>query len=222
MASSMGCACLSVRIIGRVEQITMISWPYGLIRGPDGLAREVPTKRVWASSIWCTKHGTCRRRHFNTVTTKWQWDRKTWPLTEDAGGQVGYHAAPCFMSVERAIASAWCMRAEESTSTIYNARPAEAIHAKHLSWDISEQHPMESPTREGETWHQLKGAHSWSCGVVHCGDAGYEISNRGRLKSPSGDVTSGFYFDGRRWAAVKGCGLVDLTTCARLRKSVVY
>jgi hypothetical protein len=114
------------------------------------------------------------------------------------------------------------MRAEESASAIYNARPAEAIHAKHLSWDVSEQHSSESPIREGETWHQLKGAHSWRCGVVHCGEAGYEISNRGRLKSPSGDVTSGFYFDGRRWAAVKGSGLVDLTTCARLRKNVVY
>jgi hypothetical protein len=110
---------------------------------------------------------------------------------------------------------------DESTSAIYNARPAEAIHAKHLSWDVPQQHPMEGPTREGETWHQRKGAHSWRCGVVHCGDAGYEISNRGRLKSPR-DVTSGFYFDDRRWAAVKGCGLVDLTTCARLRKNVVY
>jgi hypothetical protein len=150
---------------------------------------------------------------------KWHWGRNTLPLTEDAGGQVGYHISPWFVSVERAIASAWCMRAEESSSTIYNARPIEAVHAKHLSWDVPDQHSTESAE---ETWHRLKGAHSWRCGMVHCGEAGYEISNRGRLKSPSGDVTSGFYFDGRRWAAVKGCGLVDLTTCARLRKEVVY
>lgn len=200
----------------------MISWPDGLTRGPDGVARQVPTKHVWTSAVWCTKHGTCRRRYFNVATRQWHWDRNPLPLTEDEGGNTGYHIAPWFLSVERAVASAWCMRAEESSCTIYNNRPTQAIHAKHLSWGVPERQSQEDTIHAEETWHPMKGAYNWRCGVVHCADAGYNISDRGRLKSPNGDVTSGFYFDGRRWAAVRGCGLVDLTTCARLKKNVTY
>lgn len=201
----------------------IISWPDGLVRGPDGIARQVPTKHVWASAVWCTKDGACRRRHFNTVTQRWHWDTNTLQLTEDEGGITGYHIAPWFISIERAIASAWCLRDEMSSYTIHNARPAEAIHAKHLSWDVPGRHAKEGAAIDGaETWHPMEGAYSWRCGVVSCRDAGYAISNHGRLKSPSGEITSGFYFDGRRWAAVKECGLVDLTTCARLRKNVIY
>jgi hypothetical protein len=92
-----------------------------------------------------------------------------------------------------------------------------------LRWDVPEDSDEADASVDGaELWYPMKGARAWRCGVVSCSDAGYAISDRGRLKSPSGDITSGFHFDGRRWAAVKGCGLVDLTTCARLRKNVVY
>ena len=59
------------------------------------------------------------------------------------------------------------------------------------------------------------------CGIVKC-DSRYVISSKGRLKAPDGTVTRGFYYDGRRWAACRGAGLIDLTTCARLRENEVY
>ena len=47
------------------------------------------------------------------------------------------------------------------------------------------------------------------------------ISDHGRLRSPQGDVTEGFSFNDRRFAATEE-GLVDLTTAARLRPNVVH
>ena len=39
--------------------------------------------------------------------------------------------------------------------------------------------------------------------------------------APDGSITRGFYYDDRMWAAVKGVGLVDLTTVARLRPLII-
>jgi hypothetical protein len=91
------------------------------------------------------------------------------------------------------------MRDAESSATIYNARSNEAIHAKHMSWALPE-HPanLDATDAEVEVWHEMRGGCSWRCGVVSCANGGYRISNRGRLKNSKGDVTSGFYFDGRR------------------------
>jgi hypothetical protein len=201
----------------------MISWRDGLARGPDGLARQIPTKHVWTSAIWCTKHGTCRRRHFNTMTKTWHWDPDPLPWTEDDGGNAGYHIAPWFLSIERAVACAWCLRHPTSSYTIQNSLPTGPIHVRHLRWDVPEELDEAGACVDGaEMWYPMKGPRACRCGVVSCSDAGYAISDRGRLKSPSGNITSGFLFDGRRWAAVKGFGLVDLTMCARLRKNVVY
>lgn len=143
------------------------------------------------------------------------------PLVEDVGGNMGYHVAPWFTSVERCIALAWCHRHPTSGTALRNARPSVTPYAKWLSWTVTEDLSGEDGTILGEVWHEMTGTRAWRCGIVRCG-AGYNISNHGRLRSPSGAVTRGFYYDGRRWAAVRGGGLVDLSTCARMRDNVVY
>ena len=69
----------------------------------------------------------------------------------------------------------------------------------------------------GESFKSLK----WKVGLIACDGRGYKISNRGRLLAPDGSITSGFYFNDRMWAAVKGVGLVDVTTAARLRPPII-
>ena len=51
----------------------MIAWRDGLERGPDGPARQVPTRHVWNSTVWVTKDGTARRRFFNPISGEWNW-----------------------------------------------------------------------------------------------------------------------------------------------------
>ena len=36
-----------------------------------------------------------------------------------------------------------------------------------------------------------------------------------QLENPENHITSGFWWDGRYWASIKDCGLLDLTSCAR-------
>jgi len=92
--------------------------------------------------------------------------------------------------------------------------------AKYLRWEKPDTN-AEDGEIEGEVWKPLKGVFSWNCGIVKC-DSSYMISSKGRLMGPDGAVTRGFYYDGRRWAACRGAGLIDLTTCARLRENEIY
>ena len=64
------------------------------------------------------------------------------------------------------------------------------------------------------------------CGVVPCPDF-YELSSHGRLRNvKTGDVTSGFYYDGASgptyYAALKNCGYIDLHVAAKLIPKAVY
>jgi len=107
----------------------MIAWRDGLERGPDGPARQVPTRHVWTSTVWVTKDGTARRRFFNPISGEWNWAPEMLNLVEDEMGNSGY-ALDWFTSVERAIALAWRKRGVGSTATIRNRKPAEPPNAK--------------------------------------------------------------------------------------------
>jgi hypothetical protein len=196
----------------------MIAWRDGLERGPDGPVRQVPTRHVWTSTVWVTKRGTARRRYFNPVSGIWSWSPEIMSLGEDEMGNSGY-ALDWFTSVERAIALAWCRRGGGSTSTIRNKKPAEPPSAKWLAWDTRDATVDDGGPLGGEVWTPLKRARAWRCGAALVPPA-YKISSLGRLMSPDGAVTWGFLFNGRRWAAAKGAGLVDLTSAARLRQDV--
>jgi hypothetical protein len=200
----------------------MNGWEEGLERGPDGLAREIPVKHVWASGLFITRKGIARRRWYNVATKSWHWDADRLPLAEDEFGNVGYHALH-FMTVERAICMAWRLRAQESTTSIGewirvqlvekicdNDPGDEETTAETLRWQVEED-PEEDGAIEGETWSRLKAA----IGAVVV-PKGYWISSVGRLRNPKGEMTRGSFALDRRWAAIKNCGMLDLWTAAGL------
>ena len=48
----------------------MISWKPGVVKSPDGNAREIVQLNVWTSSLWITKDGQMRRRFYKPVLEK--------------------------------------------------------------------------------------------------------------------------------------------------------
>ena len=78
------------------------------------------------------------------------------------------------------------------------------VHTDHLQW-VEPGTNEEQGVLEDEIWSPLK----YRCGLCNC-PRSYKISNRGRLRSPTGDVTAGFYALDTMWGGVKGSGLVDL------------
>ena len=201
----------------------MINWPPGQDVGPDGSpVREIPQRHVWASSVWITEDGIAWRRFFNLATKHWVWDDRPLPITIE-GNQDGI-TLEWFTSVDRAIAIAWLYRHPESTGHVHrrtcvhlvNGRespPAPEPRLQSLSWDRDEA-PDNEPPPENESWRPLR----WHVGAVQC-DSKYNISSTGRLRSPSGHITRGFWYDGRRWAAVRNAGLVDLWTAAGIHQT---
>ena len=178
-------------------------WRDGLSKGPDGVCRQIPQRAVWISGVWITKEGRARRRWYNLSTRKWHWDEDPLPYVfrED---RMGLHVDR-WVSIERAIALAWCKRAADSSSRILAFEP---LSADNMRW--AEEETGEAERESGEAWRPLR----WYCGAVRC-DSRYELSNKGRLRSPhNGLVTRGFWFAERRWAAVKGAGLIDLTSAS--------
>ena len=199
----------------------MIDWPYGEEIAPDGSAvREIPQRHVLASSVWINADGTAWRRHFNLVSRQWSWDDQPLPLIID-GSQDGV-SMEWFTSTDRAVAMAWLYRHPECNGRVHrracvhlvNGRqsPPPEIRLDTLSWNRGEE-PDAEPVPRDERWRALK----WRVGAVPC-DSRYKISSAGRLRSPSGRITRGFWYDGRRWAAVRGAGLVDLWAAAGLQQ----
>ena len=199
----------------------MINWPPGQDVGPDGSpVREVPQRHVWSSSIWITEDGIAWRRFFNLAAKHWVWDDRPMPITIE-GAQDGI-LLEWFTSTDRMIAMAWVYRHPESTGHVHRRTCVRLVNGREsppppeprlqsLSWDRDEA-PDNAPPPESETWRTLR----WRVGAVPC-DPEYKISSAGRLRCPNGNITRGFWFDGRRWAAVRGVGLVDLWGAAGLQ-----
>ena len=125
-----------------------------------------------------------------------------------------------FVSLEMAICMAWRHRSQESSSCVRMTTPAPLIlNAQHLKW-ADEESGEELPEIIGEKWAAI---FDWRCGVVNC-PSGYSISGHGRLRNQTGKITAGHWYNllDTRVAAVKGCGLVDLLICARIKQNIVY
>lgn len=196
-------------------------WPSGIEQNEDGVVRELPQRHVWASSAWITQEGVARRKWWNPVERRWHWDAEPLPIVFDAAGQAGYHA-PQFVTVARAIAMAWRLRAPESAHSIDEvvrvrlvdtaddaSESDEGLSTSTLRW--AEEDGEEDGALPNETWTPLKGR----VGAVPIGK-GYAISSQGRLRDPRGRVTRGAWVFGRRWAAAAGAGLVDLWEAAEI------
>ena len=198
--------------------MSLVSWRDGLVRGPDGPCRQIPQHYVWSSSVWITKAGDARRRHYNGVTRTWAWDDEPLPIAfDDASGRIGY-VVDHWISRERAIALAWLHRDPQSSWHLTDDGIEIELEGQRrrrglpMAWkrgEVVEGEPTTSLPRE--QWRKLK----WRCGLAPA-PPGYMSSSLGRLRSPRGDVTRGLFFAGDRYAAVKGCGLVNLTVAAGL------
>ena len=189
------------------------------MRGPSGRSmRQVPVRHVWASSVWCTKEGELWRRHYDVISGDWRWDDAPIQYAFDARDRQGLYLDDAFRPIETIIALAWLHRAPKTLAQV-QVEEGKPLHLDHLSWTDGESNE-ERGMIPGESWKQLK----WKCGVVPA-PPGYGISNKGRLRAPSGDVTAGLAFNGAfgwtRLAAIKGCGLVDLYLAAGMIKPIV-
>ena len=198
----------------------MNRWPDGLVTSPDGPAREIPQPHAYSRALFITKDGTARARIYNFVSQTWSWEDQPVELTLSEDGRVGIrdYAIGHWVPIEVAIALAWRKRSSDTPMRAYvlEGRPCEA---KYIRWAEEDDTHDEQQPMTGESFKCLK----WRVGLISCDGRGYKISNRGRLMSPDGSsITRGFYFDDRMWAAVKGVGLVDLTTAARLRPPIIH
>ena len=194
-------------------------WREGIVVSPDGEARQIPTRFTWSTTCWITREGTVRRRHWDFRKKRWRWNEQAvMPAEEvnsrgDSTGRFGIYVDGWWKSLEHCIALAWLSRQEESTAPVQR-EDGMPLHKRYLSWSDGGEGYMEEPrTLRGETWRPL----SWRCGCVPCPDT-YQISNFGRICSPTGVTSRGFWFDDRRWEAIKGAGLVDLFAAAKLQR----
>jgi hypothetical protein len=192
----------------------MLSWPDGLERGPRGARakyRQIPEPFVWNSGLFISKTGTAFRKYYNSVSHEWSWSSDPLEPAEDIeSGRMGLHVSGHWTPLETCIALAWRRRHPESTAPAIRDGKRRSLSASSVRWPMEEEGDDDGPINE--TWRPL----STRIGVVSTAGLGYQISSAGRLKNPSGDVTRGAWYRGRRWAAVRGAGLCDLDTAAGL------
>ena len=193
----------------------MIDWPDGEARAPSNeTMRQIPQPYgTWVTQTWISRTGTVWKRYYNFQLGRWHWDDGPAELVlEDATGRVGIRLS-WFLGIELAIALAWLPRCPGSTVGM-EQREDSSLHARHLRWADGGEAAYDEPVQlQGERWRPLR----WSVGPVVCDDR-YEISSKGRLRSPhTGRVTRGVCFGDTRVAAVRGAGIVDLHAAARIK-----
>lgn len=201
-----------------------IEWPSGLLRLPTGQwLRQVPTKHSWGSTTWCSQDGEVYRRYFNAVTGEWHWnvDGASKLAMEESTGAMGIHLESGFTPLATVIALAWLHRAPNAELRV-EVQEGTACELRYIRWAHGETNEEEADVLPGEKWKALR--HWKVAGIAPVPD-GYEISTNGRLKSPDGAITRGFWFKGAcgptRLAGVKGVGLVDLWLVAKLIPAAV-
>ncbi len=202
----------------------MIRWCDGVETFPDGSpCRQLPQKHVWSSTVWCSADGMLWRRFYNSVSKVWTWADEPYALTLDGDGTVGY-TLEWWMSADRCTALSWLHRAEGGSDRIQQKVTVQlvdgdaptagerAMRVDSTEW-VDGDAPEDGGSIPGEKWKPLK----WSCGLIPC-NGRYRISSHGRLWSPhTRTVTGGFWYDGDRWAAVRGASLVPLRAAAGLQ-----
>jgi hypothetical protein len=154
----------------------------------------------------------------------WSWDENPLPVAiDDESGKVGFFIE-WFISVERAIASAWLRRGQNSNWTIHRRPGTEdrPPKASNLAWTQMEMEEEENEPLPGEIFKPMRGSYKFFIGAVPVNPM-YEISNKGRLRSPfTGKITRGWVFNHTRIASVKGAGLLDLLIASRIKPNVKY
>ena len=192
----------------------MIRWQDGVEHHGDTPLREIVQPNVWSSSVWISQDGEAYRKYYNPVARTWgEWEGIPVSLDQERGARLGYSLPTGWKSIEACIATAWLHR--DPGSRCHTRITDLPPNARNISWGEGET-DSESGDFSGERWKSLK----WHCGQVEC-DPRYRISSHGRLKNPEGVVTRGFSAHGTRWAAVRGCGLVNLLAASGLARDDV-
>jgi hypothetical protein len=202
----------------------LILWGDGVRRRGNVPMREVVQTRLWTSTVWCSKDGLVWRRFWDVGALTWHWaEEQVGYVVDDDSGRIGVHLEDGWVPLDIIIGRAWCHRAADAN--VHDATPillddGRPLEAQHLKWREGETND-EQGSIAGERWKPLR----WRCGAVKC-SRDYHVSNFGRIKSPRGDVTRGFAYAGRRWAAVESesgvyGGLVDVTTASGLLPPVI-
>lgn len=187
-----------------------ICWKDGVEKVDRHELRQFPERHVWSSTLWCTRRGTVLRRYFNPVDRTFVFSSEPIELAMEESGRIGLHLTGRFVPIETIICSAWRTRKMNSSAPVQRVGPRREIAARYLRWGEEEGAEVEQRPLEEEIWAPLR----YMCGIVSCDGRGYWISNTGRLRNPGGHITRGFAFAGSRYAAAKGCGLVDLYVAA--------
>ena len=193
----------------------MLGWVDGLVRKGRRELREVPQKYVWAQTLWVTRRGELYKRFYNVGTNTWHWGDEAEELVEDNAGKMGYRlAGRGWVSLEYVVASAWRRRKMGSNAPVERQGRRRALTAKSLRW--GDESDGEDSEGDDEVWAPL----NCRCGVVKTEGSGYQISNRGRLKSPfTALVTRGSAYLSCRYAACRNIGLINLTVAAGLQEA---
>ena len=201
------------------EEQSMIRWPDGLVQSPEGPAREIPQRHAYNRALFITRDGAARARHYNFVSQTWSWAEELVEATVHDDGRLGIrdNAIGHWVPIEVAIALAWRRREPASPMRAYvlDGRPCEA---RYIRWEEEDETRDDPERRTGESFKALK----LKVGLISCDGRGYKLSNKGRLMAPDGSITRGSYYDDRFWAAIRGVGMVDLLTAAKLRPPIVH
>ena len=189
----------------------MIQWKTGLKKRDAVLYRQLPTRYTWSSTLWIARDGTCRRRNFNAISKTWRWSAQPQKfLIHDESGRTGLQVENVWTPLNTCIALAWKHRAPGSlkrTTVIDGKLPI----SRNINWVEPGDNTESSKRRKDETWSPL----SFRVGLYNCPET-FQISSRGRLRSPAGKITSGYFYDDSMVASV-GEVLVDLLVASKLK-----
>ena len=165
----------------------------------------IPQRATWSSALFITRDGVARRRYYDFVKQRFYWDAETAPLVYDADGtRVGLTIQNWWTPLETCVLMAWKHRQPGTDAHFVlddEGRP---------KWKHGDDGEEEGDIK-GETWRRLR----MRVGCIPI-DAAHKISSEGRLQSPSGAVTRGFFCYARFWAAADHGFLIDLTTASGL------
>jgi len=202
----MDCPILRENVLGFKKLNIHKMWRDGLERVSNVYYRQVPQRYTWSSALFVSRGGHALRRFYNSIEHSFTW--KDRPLAQDDTGRVGLHMQQGhFLPIETIVALAWRRREADSTTKVIVSGDGA------VRWVAEEgENGLE---HLGETWKPLR----YRLGLIPC-NTDYRISSHCRLQSPFQDknnqrpITSGFWWDDQRWAAVKDAGLVSLTQAA--------
>ena len=194
----------------------MVAWKVG-IRKKDGiLYRQVPTRFSWSSTLWVSRSGACYRRYYNPFSNTWRFMRTPQKyILDEASGRIGLHIEQQWVPVTTVIALAWKHNRAPGSAKKTILKDGKSPIARHIQWEKSSTNQTQKDMKD-EVWSAL----NHRVGIFNC-PTNFQISSRGRLMSPSGVKTAGFYFND---SFVASCGdvMVDLLVASKLKPPYIH